>query len=194
MNTLSRDDAAKALNEIGEAGQKIATLRNYRYSAPYFLLWGTAWLVANGIGDLMPATLPWNWLVVNVVAIVVALAIGTAQFRGRPGQAQAGRQRSRAIGWRFGLLSLVICLFFVSMFTVIGPLDGRQVNAFISLFWVFLYMGAGLMFGWRLFVIGAVAAAGIMFGYLYIHQHFDLWMGVFGGGALIAGGLWLRRV
>ena len=41
--------------------------------------------------------------------------------------------------------------------------------------------------GWRLFAIGAIAAAAIVFGYLAVGPHYFLWMAVCGGGALIAG-------
>jgi hypothetical protein len=31
-----------------------------------------------------------------------------------------------------------------------------------------------------------------MVGYLYVPQHFMLWMAVFGGGTLIASGFWMK--
>jgi hypothetical protein len=42
-------------------------------------------------------------------------------------------------------------------------------------------------------VCGA-ASESRMFGYLIIEQHYYLWMGLCGGGSLIAGGLWLRKI
>ncbi len=83
--------------------------------------------------------------------------------------------------------------FFFSMAAVTAPLSARQVDAFISLFFAFAYAIGGVWGGWRLMAIGLVAAAGILFGYFALHQHFYLWMGVVGGGALLAGGLWLRK-
>jgi hypothetical protein len=55
-----------------------------------------------------------------------------------------------------------------------------------------MYMGSGIWAGWRLFAIGFVTAAGIMAGFIWIDDYYSLWMGLFGGGSLIAGGLWLR--
>jgi hypothetical protein len=55
-------------------------------------------------------------------------------------------------------------------------------------------MGVGVWIGMRLFWIGAITAAAILFGFFNIEHYYSLWMGVAGGGSLIAGGLWLRRV
>ena len=52
----------------------------------------------------------------------------------------------------------------------------------------------GYRIGWRLFAVGAITATLILGGFVYMHDHFSLYMGVVGGGALIAGGLWLRKV
>ncbi len=92
------------------------------------------------------------------------------------------------------MLGLAICCYFPVMYVVLGPLAARQTNAFISLFWAFAYMFAGAWVGWRLFAIGAVAAAAVVFGYLAIGAHYYLWMAACGGGTLIAGGLWLRKI
>jgi len=62
----------------------------------------------------------------------------------------------------------------------------------ISIFFPFIYMGSGIWAGRRLFAIGLVTAAGIMAGFTWIDAYYLLWMGLFGGGSLIAGGLWLR--
>ena len=55
-------------------------------------------------------------------------------------------------------------------------------------------MGVGVCVGMRLLWIGAITAVAILFGFFNIKQYYSLWMGIAGGGSLIAGGLWLRRV
>ncbi len=62
----------------------------------------------------------------------------------------------------------------------------------ISIFFPFMYMGSGIWARRRLFAIGFVTAAGIMAGFIWIDEYYPLWMGLFGGDSLIAGGLWLR--
>ena len=92
------------------------------------------------------------------------------------------------------MLGLALCGYFPAMYAVLGPLAAREANAFVSLFWAFAYMFAGAWIGWRLFAIGAVAAAAVVFGYLNVDQHYYLWMAACGGGPLIVGGLWLRKI
>ena len=91
------------------------------------------------------------------------------------------------------LLGAIAWGFFVSIICVTAPLNGRQVDAFISLFFAFAYAIGGVWGGWRLIAIGGTAAAAILFGYFALDHYFYLWMAVVGGGALFAGGLWLRK-
>ncbi len=88
----------------------------------------------------------------------------------------------------------MLCCYFPAMFAVLGPLSARQVNAFASLSWAIAYMIGGAWVGWRLFAIGGIAVVAVLFGYLSIGQHYYLWMAACGGGTLIAGGLWLRKI
>jgi hypothetical protein len=83
-------------------------------------------------------------------------------------------------------------LLIISLTWLAQPETSRQTNAMISIFFPFLYMCGGIWIGWRLFAIGLFTAAMILIGYFYIGGWYDLWMGVFAGGSLIAGGLWLR--
>ena len=107
----------------------------------------------------------------------------------RVGEVRRG-PRSRSLV----MMGLTLGCYFPAMYAVLGPLSARQANAFVSLAWAFGYMIAGAWVGWRLFAIGAVAAAAVVFGYQSVAQHYYLWMAACGGGALIAGGLWLRKI
>jgi hypothetical protein len=151
------------------------------------------WLVANTVSDLSPRIGGWVWLAGIAIGSLASSLIGAARIRSLardPGSSTLGAPAN----WRFDMNFLVIFGFFAAMFFIIGPLSARQGNALISLFWCFAYMLSGVWAGWRLFAIGAVTAALTIFGFLALKEHFALWMGVVGGGSLIVGGLWLRRV
>ena len=107
-------------------------------------------------------------------------------------QAAAGSASSHEIR-RWLLTFVALAGYQVACLALLPQLNGRQQNAFISLFWTFLYMALGAWIGWRLFAIGVVASALILAGYWYLPAHFFLYMGCVTGGALVAGGLWLRR-
>jgi hypothetical protein len=195
---VSRDEAAQALAEIGDARERAVRVQSYSDAAPFFILWGVIWLVANTVTDFWPQWSGWTWLAGIAIGASVTTWLGILQGRRRAARIhQRGREAGQAakrVSARFGMSWGVVLTFFVAMGFVIGPLDDRQLNAAISLLWAFVYLGAGVWLGWRLSLIGAVTAAAILFAYFALDQHYYLVMGLAAGGGLIIGGLWLRKV
>jgi hypothetical protein len=190
---ISREDAAAALAAVDNADRRMDTLRGYHNMAPYLLLWGAVWFVANLIEDRWPTRGATAWLAGILIGCAgsALVAVTQARRRTRLGLTSPQRSRQRSVG--FALLGLTILAYFIAMGTVLGPLDARQTNAFISLFWAITYMAVGSWLGMRLFLTGLLTVIAIVAGYLYIHEHFSLWMAFCGGGSLLLGGLWLRR-
>jgi hypothetical protein len=190
---ISREEAAAALDSVESADRRMDTLRIYRGAAPFLQLWGAVWFIANVASDLWPSQGSRQWLLATLTGLGVSVGIGYRQATRRVRLGLHSPAESRRIGRSFALLGITILAFFVSMSFVLGDLDARQTNAFICLFWAITYMAAGSWIGMRLFLTGAIAVVGIVAGYLYVHQHFELWMAFFGGGSLLLAGLWLRR-
>lgn len=190
---ISREEARDALDVVQRANAGVERYRNYAHASPFLIVWGVVWAGANIVTDLRPDMSSTAWL-----AGIVAGTIATIFFSVRIAltEKRRGDQNvdARALRRRFIVLGITAWCYFPAMFVVLGPMSGRQQNAFISLFWAFTYMAAGAWLGMRLVIIGAVTAAGILFGFLFIDQHFSLWMATFGGGSLIAAGLWLRTL
>jgi hypothetical protein len=190
---ISRQDAAQALASVEIADRRMDTLRAYRDAAPFLQLWGAVWFIANAATDFWPSLLSVVWQLTTGVACVATAGIVVWQARRRMRLGLYTREKGRRIGLGFAMLGITVVAYFVSMHLVLGHLDARQTNAFISLFWAFTYMAAGAWLGARLFLTGAIAVLGIAAGFLYIHEHFALWMAFFAGGSLMLAGLWLRR-
>lgn len=191
---ISRDEAHQALAEIGRARGDIRRLHHYSDASPFLILWGAIWLL-NVLTDFRPDLSGPAWLAGIAVGTVATVWLGVVQGRRRGERMrQAGLDPKAIFGVRFGLTSGAIMLFFVAFLIVAAPLDGRQVNAFISLFWTFAYMVAGIWIGWRLAAIGLVAFAAILFAYVALEQHYFLVAGLVGGGSLMLGGIWLRKI
>ena len=189
---IDKNDAALALATIDAAGARSSQLQRYRRFAPYLILWGGIWLVANTVSDLAPNQSGSVWLVLSALGMAASLWLGARQHSPAavPGTTRSRQQQ----GWRWVLLFLVIVAFQISVLAMLPALDGRQQDTFFSIFWTFLYMGVGVWLGWRLFTIGLAATLLILLGYYGVHSHYFLYMGCVSGGALIAGGLWLRRL
>jgi hypothetical protein len=97
-------------------------------------------------------------------------------------------------GWRYVLFFAAVGAFFASTYAVMAPVRGMQQGAFPPLVVAFLYVLIGLWSGPRLVIAGLAVGALTMGGYFYMPQHFLLWEGFVGGGALILAGIWFRRV
>ena len=189
---MDQNEAALALATIDAARARSSQLQRYRRFAPYLILWGTIWLLANTVSDLAPARSGSVWLVLSLLGAAASFWLGARQQAAVADRASTRTRHEQS--WRWMLCFLVIVAFQITVLAVLPPLDPRQQDTFISLFWTFLYMGLGAWLGWRLFTIGLAATLLILLGYYGVHSHYFLYMGCVSGGALIAGGLWLRRL
>jgi hypothetical protein len=192
--TISREEASHSLKEIEAAYQRSTQLQNYRHFAPHMLIWGVVWLIANSLCDFFPDRAGQIWPVLSVLGVIASLS---ASARGRALPAGADRPVATGYpciaGWRWALSSAVLFGFFTATFAVLPAHSGLQATAFISLFFMFAYMIFGALAGLRVFFVGLIATAAILYGYFSLAQHQFLWLGVCAGGALIVGGLWIRK-
>lgn len=190
---LSREEAAAALGEIETAKVRATRLRGYRYGAPYAMLWGGLWIVAN-------LTTHYSWKLGNQVwmwgILVIALAsafIGMRQGKDRSRMTEEERAKWKSLGVKAIASNVLTIGFFIAFFSILAPFDVREYNAGISLIAMFAYALMGIWIGWRLLVIASVGAAVILFAYFRVGDAFNLWMGFGAGGALFLGGLWMWK-
>jgi hypothetical protein len=189
---INKTEAALTLAAIDATGARTTQLQRYRRFAPFMILWGAIWLLANSVSDLAPDQSGTVWLALTLLGATASCWLGWRQYAA---VAEGGTPRTRRDqGWRWILAFLVIVAFQVAALAVLSPSDARQQDTFSSMFWTFLYMAVGAWIGWRLFAIGLVATLLILLGYYGVHSHYFLYMGCVSGGALMAGGLWLRRL
>jgi hypothetical protein len=186
---VSREEAAQALSDINRASDRVVKRAGYHHGAPFFILWGLVWLGANSASHFWPELRNTVWAVGVLSGTAVSIVLGIMQSRSFKPEAGSFDPK---LGRRIGMTSGIMLAFIFCIVWIASPDTNRQVNAIISIFFPFLYMAAGIWAGWRLFAIGLVTAAAILAGYLWVEDYFDLWMGIFAGGSLIAGGIWLR--
>lgn len=191
---VSRQEASAALDVIGSASQKVREFKGYRDASPMFIVWGVVWLIANTVTDLWPRYSGKVWLGGVIVGTIITTSLVVLQsLRERKANVYTEAEL-KAMGRRYAMLGSAVMAFFPAMFIVLWPLTGKQQNAFISLFWAFAYMAAGAWVGTRIFVTGVVTAVAVLVGFLFVREHFSLWMALVGGGSLILGGLWMRKI
>ena len=59
---VTRDEAAKALDDIGKAANKVVELKGYHHGAPHFIVWGFVWIFANTITQFWPQHTMIAWI------------------------------------------------------------------------------------------------------------------------------------
>lgn len=187
---ISRDEAAQALDQIDEASGHIFRLKGYHRGAPHFILWGVVWLFANSVTQFWPQHAQYVWLAGIGCGLVSSALLGVMQTRKPPSGTVPSVGRS--FGRRMGMTSAVVFAFIFCLIAIAQPQSQRETNAMVSILFPFAYMCVGIWSGWRVFFIGFVAAVAILVGYFTVQEWFNLWMGVFAGGTLITGGVWLR--
>jgi hypothetical protein len=179
--TVTPQDAARALKDVEQVAGRSSTLRNYRAASPTLILWGLVWIVVNVCCDRWPEQAGLLWAVGDLCGFGGSAVIG---FR------LAGRERQN---WR-GLATLALAM--ATAAAAVFLLHVRSVaavTALISLVVGGAYMVWGVWRGLRLFALGLFIAAVSLGAGLMQPPHFYLWMAGAAGGALILGGLWLRR-
>ena len=181
--TITKEDASQALGEIDQARGRLREAITYGYAWPYLVIWGLAWMIGDlGTEIAPPRLVEWIWPSTSVVYAFV-------QRRRSP--YAAGRR-----DWRPMATAGTIMLFLVILTFVIEPLDAKRDHSVFGLFFGFAYIVQGLWLGWRLVALGALLTALTLFAFfaLPLWGGYLTFMGVVSGGALVVGGLWLRKL
>ena len=193
--TLSPGQAADSLQEIERTQARSSQARLYANASPGFILWGVIWIIGYGASDLLGQAANWkhgwgavNWLWagLTIIGIMGSSAIGRAQ--------QRGAARNPTLGWRWAGTFLAVWLFTVATFLVLRPTNPVAAGAFIPLVVAVNYAVFGIWQGARFVYAGIVVAAATLGGFLFLREHFLLWMAFVGGGSLVLVGLWLRKI
>jgi hypothetical protein len=184
-------EAADSLKAIEKTAYASAVTHRYARAAPHLMLWGCVWIVGYTVTDLAPRFANGLWAILLIGATVTAMLIGRAQQRTAGGG--AGDEAER-FGWRYAAAMFVFFCFIGAVYAVMRPVSYAAQAAFVPLVIACVYTIMGLWIGWRFVVAGVVLAVVTLGGFFYLPQHFLIWQGISGGGALILAGLWFRTV
>lgn len=182
--SIQPEEAANTLHDIEDAGRQSARAYRYQKASPHFFLWGGVWVVgyAATYGGLRPVMV---WPVLVILGIAGSFWIGW----------RSGAKSSRAYAWRYATTVLTAFLFIEALLAILPPKSNLQVDALFPLLVALAYAMLGIWTGGtRIAWLGLALAALTLGAYFWLPQYFSLWMAAVGGGALILGGVWLRRV
>lgn len=183
--SIPRQEAADALRDIEEARQQSAKAYHYQRFSPHLFLWGAIWVVGYAVTYFRPsASLIW-------AALVPIGLLGSFFLGGRWSSAPAGASH----GGKYGVTAFAIFLFITAIFAILPPRSQSQVGAFFPILVALFYALIGIWTGGTRIALLALALGALTIaGYFWLPQFFLLWMAGVGGGALILGGVWLRKI
>jgi len=181
---IDQESAANSLSEVARMENRTRELIRYSYAAYYQILWGV--LVATGylVHWIHPETARISWWIVLAAGIL--------------GSAMGRAWRARATGrpadyrWVWGQVAVVAFgTLWTGLFMDAVP---RQLVALWPTFFMFWMVVFGIFFGRFFVILGLFVTVLTAIGYLWSGNYFLPWMAVVAGGALIASGLYLRRI
>ena len=183
-NMIDSREATEALAEINEMTRRVRQSRIYNLASLMLIMWG-ALVFAGYLGSfLLPRQAGYFWAALNVAGVAGSFVISAFGYR-----------KTGIRTFDFRMLSAFV-LFFAFGFlctTVLGHFTPRQMSTFWPIYFMLLYIIAGLWFGHAFVAIGLSISALALAGYFWAGDWFDLWMAFVDGGGLILGGLWMRR-
>lgn len=179
-------NARSALDDIALIEARTVQAAIYGESSAIAILWGIVVAVAYVANQYLPGIVGTTWLVAWTVGFAGTALTSWRWKRASPQQ--------HGVTMRFVAAQLVLLLFGFLFLWLLPPSSPRQIAAFFPLVFMMGYVIAGLWLGRFFVVCGILVSALTVLGYLYSGPWLPLWMAVANGGALIAGGLYLRRV
>lgn len=168
--------AAAALDTVARSRRRAGVLRGYAGAGDVVIAWGGLWLVANAVMQVRPALAAMVW------------ALGIAAITGW----SMARARGRRDDWRVLAAAGIAVAYLIVLLAVVRA-DPGTAALLIALLVAAAYGVAGLWAGARFAVLGLMLAAVALGGWLVVPQWLFLCLALGGGGALIAGGWWLKR-
>ncbi|GEQ99064.1 hypothetical protein JCM17844_27010 [Iodidimonas gelatinilytica] len=189
---ISQDEADKTLRDIDRTMGRTSRGLGYRAGAPHLMIWGVIWCLGYGLSFFSP-DLGWHWLVLLGLGILGSTMAGI-RYAPKRMTHHGPSTASYHLAGRY-LASAVLGIgFFTALFAILPPLNSYQLGSIFPLVVAALYGGIGIWSGQvKLGLTGLAVGLLTLFGYFMVPNGFELVLALGGGGALLLGGLWMRR-
>lgn len=194
---VTKQEAQGALDEISRVSEKTRQALAQGPSPQILMLWGLVWVVGNVATQFAPMKGGLVWMVAGSLG-----AVGTYVMKSRYASRVTHTDGTsdpnmRKIGWAWGILFAYGVLWVIILNPAGGDRSGatisRQVSAFFSTIPMFAYVLGGIWFGRFYVILGLAVTAGTVIGLFFFPAFFWIWMAVFGGGALLLSGLYMKQ-
>ena len=181
--SIDREQAASALSDIDSIVRRVRQSRIYNLASLMLIMWGVLVFAGYVLNFLSPRNGAMIWIALDVAGIAGSFAISRYDY---------ARDGIRTFDLRM-LAAFLLFIAFGMFCSWLGHFTPRQLGAFWPVYFMLVYIIAGLWFGYAFVAIGLAITALTLTGYFLAGEWFDLWMAFVDGGGLILGGLWMRR-
>jgi len=181
---IDRKQAAEALDDIDAIVRRVRQSRIYNLASLMLIMWGALVFTGYLVSFLLPRYAGYFWIILNAAGVAGSFAISAFGYP---------RTGIRTFDFRMLIAFLLFFAFGFLCTSVLGHFTPRQMGAFWPIYFMLVYIIAGLWFGYAFVAIGLGITTLTLVGYFFTGGWFELWMAVVDGGGLILGGLWMRR-
>jgi hypothetical protein len=190
---VTQRQAKEALQDVDAVSRSIKGKMAYGIAGPILVLWGTVWVVCFLLTQFAPQISAWGWLVGNSLGIAGSLYLGRLRARTRTVRSDSAKR----MGWRLFWFWFLLFIYADVWLAILWPWRGEQLGMFLVTLVMFAYvvMGLWLEMGFMLWLgltVTALAGAGYVLSF-WVPGYLNLWLGLAGGSALLASGLYLMR-
>lgn len=186
----SPDEARASLAEIDRLVERTRKTIAYGGAAPIMILWGIIWGIGFIAAQLKFGRLDRLWGTLDVVGLALTFLF---VFRDRNARVKSPHAGRILFSW---LLLIAFGFLWWGLLTSWRCDNLQQLRGLIA-FWctasMFGYVIMGLWLGRFYLWLGLAITAATLAGYWYLPAYFYLWMAIFGGGALIAAGVYALK-
>jgi len=192
---MDQGQAREILGQVRQAARDMQAHASYAIAGPILALWGAIWITCFTITQFAPANAGWGWLAGNAFGLV-----GSYLASRRRSPVADDTELSRRLRRKLFVFWLALFVFGDIWLALLWPWTGAQLGVFAVTLVMFAYIVMGLwldmpFLAW-LGVLVTILAAGGYVGCLLAAQirgYLNLWVGLTGGGALLAAGIYLMR-
>jgi hypothetical protein len=184
---VSPSEAQEALAAIDTVAQK--TRRSIASSGAYITLivTGIVWLIGFVCTQFLPGEIiGYIWTGLTLFGSILGTIWGFRMARRVRSPAAAATAK------RVGLYWLFLVFFCIATIAVAWPLDGKQVTVLIVLYAMIGHLAMGLLLSFSAVWWPLPITSLVLISYFLLPGFFYLWMGILGGGGMIALGLYIR--
>jgi hypothetical protein len=188
---ISEQEAQDSLEQIQAVSTHTRKTIAAGYDSVVLIMWGLIG-VLGFLGTHFFLRWAWPiWMVLSGIGCIATFVFSWRQFRtGNPVKVSGAEN----FGWRIFWFWILVFVYLFIRLSILSPLNGIQLNAFMITTIMFAYVVIGLWFKCYYMVwLGIGVTCTTLVGYYLIPTgYYCLWMALTAGGAIFGTGLYMQ--